>query len=164
MEENELERMHIFFQLGHIEPTKIAPHLDFDFFWLGSVPCRTVKVVGMVVGIQVYEKKILYTSQLRLLVLCTVLSTCSVLVDDGTGVLDCSHPQSLPKSLPKEETTTSKYQRPEKIEPPTMPKPITRIGQFVRVQGKVSVVYGFRRQINVQSIGRLLSLPSIGLS
>ena len=40
-------------------------HLEIacDFFWLGRVPCRSVKIVGLVVGIQVYEKKIMYTSE-----------------------------------------------------------------------------------------------------
>lgn len=33
----------------------------YDFYWLGHVPCRIVKLVGLVVGIQIYEKKILYT-------------------------------------------------------------------------------------------------------
>ena len=36
--------------------------LDYDFFWLGRVPCRSVKLVGMVVGVIVYEKRIIYTS------------------------------------------------------------------------------------------------------
>jgi len=36
----------------------------YDFFWLGRIPCRSVKIVGMVVGIQVYERKIIYTGRL----------------------------------------------------------------------------------------------------
>jgi hypothetical protein len=36
---------------------------DYDFFWLGRIPCRSVKIVGMVVGIQVYERKITYTGE-----------------------------------------------------------------------------------------------------
>ena len=32
-----------------------------DFFWLGRVPCRTVLLVGLVVGVQVYERRICYT-------------------------------------------------------------------------------------------------------
>src|SRR5258708_38275090 len=35
----------------------------YDFFWLGRIPCRSVKIVGMVVGIQVYERKITYTGK-----------------------------------------------------------------------------------------------------
>ena len=36
---------------------------DHDFFWLGRVPCRSVKLVGMVVGVIIYEKRIIYTSK-----------------------------------------------------------------------------------------------------
>ncbi|TRM61726.1 hypothetical protein BD626DRAFT_459265 [Schizophyllum amplum] len=42
-----------------------------DFFWLGGIPCRTVKLMGMLVGVQAYEKRIVYS------------------VDDGTAVIDC---------------------------------------------------------------------------
>lgn len=46
-----------------LEQTLISNCLKFteyDFYWLRSVPCRSVKIVGMVMGIQVYEKRILY--------------------------------------------------------------------------------------------------------
>ena len=33
-----------------------------DFNWLGRVPCRSVKIAGMVVGIKGYESKRIYTS------------------------------------------------------------------------------------------------------
>lgn len=36
---------------------------DADFFWLGYTPCRTVLLVGMVVAIQVYDKRAIYTGQ-----------------------------------------------------------------------------------------------------
>lgn len=82
------------------------------------------------------------------------LSTSSVLVDDGTGVLDCRDLQSLPNPLPTTETATSKDHSPEKLLLPVMPTPITGIGQFIRVEGKV---YKTResRQIAVQNIGGL---------
>lgn len=34
---------------------------EADFFWLGRVPCRTVRIVGLVVGMKEYEKRIVYT-------------------------------------------------------------------------------------------------------
>lgn len=34
-----------------------------DFYWLGRVPCRTVCLIGLVVGLQVFESKILYSSE-----------------------------------------------------------------------------------------------------
>jgi len=84
------------------------------------------------------------------------LSTFPVLVDDGTGVLDCFHAQTLPKTVSTKETATSKDQNSEKLELPTMPKPIARIGQFIRVEGKVHNAYE-SRQILVQNIGELFS-------
>lgn len=38
--------------------------VDYDFNWLGRVPCRSVKIVGMVVGIKDYESKRIYTSMI----------------------------------------------------------------------------------------------------
>jgi len=32
-----------------------------DFNWLGRVPCRSVKIAGMVIGIKDYESKRIYT-------------------------------------------------------------------------------------------------------
>jgi hypothetical protein len=36
--------------------------VDYDFGWLGRVPCRSAKIAGMVVGIKDYESKRIYTS------------------------------------------------------------------------------------------------------
>jgi Telomere regulation protein Stn1 len=36
------------------------------FWWLGSVPCRSVKFVGMLVGAKAYEKRTIYTSNVFL--------------------------------------------------------------------------------------------------
>jgi len=36
--------------------------IDYDFNWLGRVPCRSVKIAGMVIGIKDYESKRIYTS------------------------------------------------------------------------------------------------------
>ena len=30
-------------------------HVDDDMYWLGRVPCRTVRLVGMVVGIDNFD-------------------------------------------------------------------------------------------------------------
>lgn len=35
--------------------------VDYDFNWLGRVPCRSVKIAGMVVGFKDYESKRIYT-------------------------------------------------------------------------------------------------------
>ena len=34
-----------------------------DFFWLGRVPCRSVRFVGLLVGVQVYEKRMVYSGE-----------------------------------------------------------------------------------------------------
>ncbi|CAA7267232.1 unnamed protein product [Cyclocybe aegerita] len=106
---------------------------NYDFYWLGRRPCRTVKVLGMIVGIQVYEKRIIYS------------------IDDGTSVIDCNHLHTAPKQSPQRGTASSRYEMPKKIEPPSAPKPIGRIGKFVMVVGRVR---GFHesRQIMVDDI------------
>ena len=35
---------------------------DYDFNWLGRVPCRSAKIAGIVIGIKDYESKRIYTS------------------------------------------------------------------------------------------------------
>ncbi|KAJ7149167.1 hypothetical protein C8R43DRAFT_1007396 [Mycena crocata] len=57
---------------------------DADFFWLGRVPCRSVKVVGLIVGVQTYETRIVYY------------------VDDGTAVVEGHHRPPAPNN-PKQE-------------------------------------------------------------
>ncbi|KAF8901056.1 hypothetical protein CPB84DRAFT_1778363 [Gymnopilus junonius] len=103
-----------------------------DLFWLGPVPCSSVKIVGMIVGIRVYEKKIIYT------------------VDDGTGVIDCNHSQPRAAFFGNTgniNSSLSKYQRIE----PQLPKPICRIGSFVRLTGRL-LVCADSRQISVKDI------------
>ena len=41
-------------------------YIDYDFSWLGRVPCRSVKIAGMVIGIKDYESKRIYTSMISL--------------------------------------------------------------------------------------------------
>ena len=121
-----------------------------EFFWLGRIPCRTVHLVGLVVGVAVWEKRTIYT------------------IDDGTGIVDCAytHAQAvlpspvkpkakeshaskdkskgnkpsfadyLPSSRagPGPSTTASKR---AVAEPPPPPKPVARVGQSVHVVGRV---------------------------
>ena len=39
---------------------------EMEYFWLGRIPCRTVELVGVLVGIQAFEQRIIYTRKLRL--------------------------------------------------------------------------------------------------
>ncbi|KAG8216715.1 hypothetical protein J3R82DRAFT_6926 [Butyriboletus roseoflavus] len=113
---------------------------DADFFWLGYTPCRSVVLVGMVVAIQVYDKRAIYT------------------IDDGTAVIDCvlRHPHStLPTSAPaprsplrstggpsaktNPQRSPPKKPRLEKVKAKSIepPPPITEPGYPVRVVGRV---------------------------
>ncbi|KAJ7127875.1 hypothetical protein C8R44DRAFT_778941 [Mycena epipterygia] len=54
-----------------------------EFFWLGCVPCRSVKLVGFLVSVNAYnsETRIVY------------------FWDDGTAVLECHHRPPAPNKL-----------------------------------------------------------------
>ena len=72
-------------------------HVDDDMYWLGRVPCRTVRLVGMVVGIDNLDDMTRLKGTFYM-----VLSARGVLiaspfsVDDGTEVVDCDckHPKA----------------------------------------------------------------------
>ncbi|RDB27602.1 hypothetical protein Hypma_003827 [Hypsizygus marmoreus] len=98
---------------------------ETDFFWLERVPCRTARIIGLIVGVQIYEKRIRYT------------------VDDGTAVIDCLHRQQpSPKSPTKK--PPSKTDTPAA---PPPPKPVARIGSVACVVGRVVKKYGTRELI-----------------
>ena len=113
-------------------------------------------VVGIVVGIQDYEKRTLYTSELnRLLSSALVVDMDGYVVDDSTAVIDCvlRHP-----SPPKIQSTWSglgpRLSASSNGSPfPPPPTPITAIGYPVQVIGKV-VRFHESRQIIAESIGR----------
>ncbi|KAI0072926.1 hypothetical protein K474DRAFT_1775092 [Panus rudis PR-1116 ss-1] len=129
---------------------------EADFYWLGRVPCRTVHFVGLVIGVQVYEKRAIYT------------------VDDGTAVIDCTYrypppPASPPNSKLSTFNTSRRPPSPQKPksaipsayvrsvannpppQPPPVPNlgvdaaepppPIARVGMSVRVTGRVVQKY-----------------------
>ncbi|KAH9486978.1 CST complex subunit STN1 [Psilocybe cubensis] len=117
---------------------ELRPSMDrkYDFYWLKSVPCRSVKIVGMLVGIQVYEKRILYS------------------VDDGTGVIDCYH------ALPRQYTAlkADKLLNSEIVPPAPPPKPIATIGYCLEVSGTVREFHE-TRQLHVTDI-KVCSSPN----
>ncbi|KAH9941773.1 uncharacterized protein BXZ73DRAFT_41804 [Epithele typhae] len=116
---------------------------DMEFFWLGRIPCRTVRIVGLVVGIQVQEKRTMY------------------IIDDGTAVIECglAHPQPAPRSPGKHKSVKtagasakrpapssakasfSDYVRapdpPKPVLPLPPPVPVIHVGLSVRVEGRV---------------------------
>jgi hypothetical protein len=139
-----------------------------DFFWLGHTPCRTVLLVGMVVGIQVYDKRAIYTSQSHPRSPSLMLTISPV--DDGTAVIDCvlRHPHpTLPAPAPRSPPRSTggpgkpvpKRPSPKKprldkaqLESTEPPPPITEPGYPVRVVGRVARHYQ-SKQIHADTIG-----------
>ncbi|KAI0325935.1 hypothetical protein GY45DRAFT_1286387 [Cubamyces sp. BRFM 1775] len=142
---------------------------DMEFFWLGRFPCRTVHLVGLVVGVAVWEKRTVYT------------------VDDGTGVVDCAyaHAQATPPSPVKPKgkeaqtnkgksrvnapsfadylpstraghSTSTTATKRTIAEPPPPPKPLARVGQSVHIIGRV-VSRHDTRILLVDEISRCIS-------
>ncbi|KAG8943345.1 hypothetical protein FRC00_011247 [Tulasnella sp. 408] len=112
---------------------------DWGIWWLGTVPCRKVQIVGLVVGVMEYERRMMYT------------------IDDGTEVIDCVYalpqikasPVKPPKNLKpyvssktKETTAPIKYGRPPPI----------KVGKTACVVGKVEA-WNDTKQLFVDTIG-----------
>ncbi|KAH8103097.1 hypothetical protein BXZ70DRAFT_889668 [Cristinia sonorae] len=113
---------------------------DDEFFWLGRVPCRYVRVVGLLVGVQVYEKRTVYS------------------VDDGTAVIDCNYRHAAPQpASPKKPTnrcfkpanpSTGLNKDPSQS---TAPQPIATVGMSVRIVGRV-MKWHDTRVLNIDTI------------
>jgi hypothetical protein len=71
-------------------------------------------------------------------------------VDDGTGVIDCNHPQpTQPKKVDAKRTSSELSANPE---PPPVLIPVAKVGNFVQIVGKVRAIHD-SRQIVVDRIG-----------
>ncbi|TFK20888.1 hypothetical protein FA15DRAFT_598905 [Coprinopsis marcescibilis] len=103
-----------------------------DFFWLGRVPCRNVRLVGMVVGVTVYESRIIYT------------------IDDGTGVIDCTSKVALQRA---DKSSPSKPSSSKLDVLSDLPEPIATVGDAVCCEGKVVLKYN-ERQLVASQIGK----------
>ncbi|KAJ3509340.1 hypothetical protein NMY22_g16330 [Coprinellus aureogranulatus] len=95
---------------GKGELVQTNKHVGPDFYWLGRVPCRNVRVVGLVVEVTQYEHRTLYT------------------IDDGTGVLECVQKIQPVTVIPE----------PGKPPPfaPEYPPPAANVGDHVCVVGR----------------------------
>ncbi|KAF5372835.1 hypothetical protein D9758_001655 [Tetrapyrgos nigripes] len=103
---------------------------DEEYYWIGNIPCRTVRIVGMIVGVQRYENKVVYT------------------VDDGTSVIDCIH-KCKPPAAP-----TLKKGKKTIVDP--LARAIAYTGALIRVTGRVQEFYE-SRQIIVDTIEKCSS-------
>lgn len=145
-------------------------YTDVDFFWLGRVPCRSVRVVGLIVGVQAYEKRVVYSGESYTSTwLLGTISCFFNLVDDGTAVIDCVHrpeapvsptkpgPKSRPNPQPRRAMGGVALAAPISRIPatPTDPaptlRPIAFVGTSIKVIGKVNRWHD-TRQIRVDSI------------
>ena len=118
-----------------------------DFYWLGRVPCRTVCLIGLVVGVQVFESRVLYSSEcfFSFFFFCEGLALGlrpRRVVDDGTAVIDCAHRVQRAPKTPGNKTHS------------VVNKPAARIGLSIKVIGKVHRAYG-TRQVQVDELGEL---------
>lgn len=104
---------------------------DYDFYWLGRVPCRNVRLVGLVIGVSVYPKKIVYS------------------IDDGTAVVDCTHSQT-PSPLKNRTQNVARSGEVKKTCLPPMPTPKAEVGDFIQVVGRVQKRYEDRQVIVTQ--------------
>ena len=84
-------------------------------------------------------------------------------VDDGTAVIDCSHPHPQPVQQFKVNAKRTLSELSEKPEPPPVLKPVAKVGSFVRVVGKVRAVYN-SRQIIVDRIGMSMNVTFLAPS
>ncbi|KAJ6632263.1 hypothetical protein B0H10DRAFT_1976762 [Mycena sp. CBHHK59/15] len=103
---------------------------DAEFFWLGRVPCRSVKLVGMLVGVQTYETRVVYS------------------LDDGTAVIECQHRPPAP-SKPKLDKTKPETQQP-------LLEPLAYVGYSVTIIGRI-VPWHDTRRILVDSMVQCVS-------
>lgn len=145
---------------------------DPDFYWLGRVPCRTALFFGMVVGVQTYEQRTVYSGEHW----CThplPYMLRNRTVDDGSGMIECNLRHLVQQSMiarrssPKSKPSSSKYQVGTGTTSPRKPtssdkgstetvQPIAAVGDIVRVVGRVLNRHR-SRMINVDKLCKVYS-------
>ena len=122
------------------------PSLGHDFNWLGRVPCRSVRIAGMVVGIKDYESKRIYTSAIVLSFTLSIMIYIRT-VDDNSGIVECHHKDLVTPFSPSKRRDR-KFQG---FNYPPLPPPVTYVGRPVIVAGRVC--RGRKIYLIVESIG-----------
>ena len=104
--------------------------------------------MGLVIGVSVYPKKIVYSSEFVVdilhLILCDILT-----VDDGTAVVDCTHSQT-PSPLKNRTQNVTRSGEVKKTSLPPMPTPKAEVGDFIQVVGRIQK--RFERQVIVTQL------------
>ncbi|CEL57671.1 hypothetical protein RSOLAG1IB_02414 [Rhizoctonia solani AG-1 IB] len=100
---------------------------DLDIYWLGSVPCRNVRLVGLLLEATEYESRSVY------------------LIDDGTDSINCLKKRPVRMSI-EEVGEGSSFHRSRGFE----------VGDIVSIIGKIES-YKKTRQIYVSSIDKCVS-------
>jgi hypothetical protein len=59
------------------------------FWWLNRVPAQTFYILGMVVGVTLYENSQVYTGNYPAIII-EISSHFCIIVDDGSAVIDCN--------------------------------------------------------------------------
>lgn len=99
---------------------------DDDMYWLGNVPCRTARVIGLVVGIDNFDDM----TRLKSKHICNMtpihIDGSVFVVDDGTAVIDCDykHPKAhkaVPSPSLKRHKRVSSLTKPSSSRGPETP-------------------------------------------
>ncbi|KAI8976593.1 hypothetical protein BD414DRAFT_517110 [Trametes punicea] len=123
---------------------------DMEFFWLGRIPCRTVCFVGLVVGVSVWERRTVYTVDDGTAVIDCAFAhgqdappnpvkpdkkvrSCNKVATRATGPSFADYLLSA-RTVPTTHATTTKRMA---VESPPPPRPVARVGQTVRIVGRI---------------------------
>jgi len=104
--------------------------------------------VGLVIGVSVYPKKIVYSSKCVADILHLISFDVSI-VDDGTAVVDCTHSQT-PSPLKNRTQNVARSGEVKKTCLPPMPTPKAEVGDFIQVLGRVQKRFEDRQVIVTQ--------------
>ncbi|KAI0053763.1 hypothetical protein FA95DRAFT_1530745 [Auriscalpium vulgare] len=122
--------------VNHMEE---PPHSGSPYYLIGRTPCRTVELVGTLVGLSAYDRRTVY------------------LLDDGTGVIECAlrhqsrEPSGEHNAKPSSSRLQSNVNSSTGMQPP--PAPFFPVGSTIRVVGRVNSK-SYAKDIQCESIER----------
>ncbi|KAI0307009.1 hypothetical protein B0F90DRAFT_506900 [Multifurca ochricompacta] len=112
---------HMFGFSSSLNTIPILQVTGLPYYYLGRVPCRSVSLVGIIVGVSEYERRILY------------------ILDDGTGTIECAFrtDQGLPENEASEDQGVPTLVREPTHKPMLPSSSLVPVGSVVKVQGRV---------------------------